>query len=121
MLAVAVAAGSGLFSQLSVPYPFKDPLVAAIMAILLLTCFAFALLACKRNYQLELVRTSDSLAGNAPYWRRVTALTAVFTFLVFVLVQIYLVHRLTLANAIPAYWRSINFLSGVSGCSRKSS
>jgi len=37
------------------------------------------------------------------------------TTLVFVLVQIHLVHNLTQANRIPAYWRSVNLTSGVSG------
>jgi hypothetical protein len=115
MLAVAVAGGSGLFSWLVAPYPFRDPFTATILAILLLTSFTFAVLACRKNFALNPVRASDSPVPNARYWQSVTVVTAILALAAFVLVQIYMVHKLTQANRIPAYWRSVNFLSGVSG------
>jgi hypothetical protein len=115
MLAVVVARGSGLFSWFIAPYPFRDPFTATILAMFLLTSFTLVVLACRKNFTLNPVRASDSPAPNARYWQSVTVLTAILSFLVCVLVQIYMVHKLTPANRIPAYWRSVNFLSGVSG------
>ena len=47
-------------------------------------------------------------------WRFRSALAAAVFFGLFVWFHALLIHGLTGANAIPAYWRSINLVSGVS-------
>ena len=47
-------------------------------------------------------------------WRRNAGWMAIVLLAVYAAVHIYLIHKLTLANSVPAYWRRVNLLSGVS-------
>jgi hypothetical protein len=115
MLAVVFAAGSGLFSW-RVAYAFQERWTGIVLPISLLACVALAFLACRRNYQLEPLRARPFQKSDADIksWHLVAGWAAVLAFALFVLVHLYLVSKLKPWDTIPAYWRGVNLLSGVS-------
>ena len=112
-LAVAVAAASGLFSWSS--YPFYEPSTGVALATLLLGSTILAILACKRNYALTTVGISGATEPYTRSWQLIAYAMAIGCLLLFALFQVDLGSNLTPANRIPAYWRSVNLTSGVSG------
>jgi hypothetical protein len=113
-LAVAVAAASGLFAWTGA-YPYYDPSTGIILATSLLGSTILAILACKRNYALITVGISGAPEPHARSWQLIGCAMATGCLLLFVLFQIDMGSNLTAANRIPAYWRSVNLTSGVSG------
>jgi hypothetical protein len=116
MLAVVIAASSGLFWWPASEYPFHDPWAGIVLAAVLVIGVLIAMVGWKRNYRLESLGASPLLEGywEIHRWRRIAAWMAALFFILFVLVQIRLVSNLNMENAMPAFWRSIELASGVS-------
>ena len=88
---------------------------SGVIALVLLIVFLFAIFGCAKNYELSPMTDVDFKALDSAAARRAATYAAILVFALFTLRQLALVHNLTLANRFPAYWRSINLLSGVSG------
>lgn len=85
-----------------------------VLAISVLSTLTLSILACRGNYAIAPL---DASAPNKPpmnAWKCRAEWTALIFLAVFAAVHIFLVIRLTPANRIPTYWRSVNLLSGVS-------
>jgi hypothetical protein len=134
LLAVVVAASSGLFSWFVAAHPFEGGWTGILLAISFLGTVAVAFFSCWRNYQLLLSRASSSRRRQAKLSAQSTGRTGVpdsriiaarsrrnaglassICLLLFMLVYIILILKLTQANRIPTYWRNVNLVSGVSG------
>jgi len=113
MLAVAVAATSGLFFWFADAHPYPG-WTAILLAISVLLSLALSFAACAQNYRLKLSSASHSLPTAPNGWHRRAGWTATLCLAVFAVVHIVLIYGSTQANRIPAYWRSVNLLSGVS-------
>jgi hypothetical protein len=118
MLAVTTATASGLFSlmfgQVFGPNPFRRPEVAWLAAGLVLLTFTAALVAYAENCRIPASCASLKPAKNTKLWRVFVAIVACVCLLAYSAMQVSLLFGLNWANRIPAYWRSINLLSGVS-------
>lgn len=116
MLAVVVAASSGLLWRFEGTFPFQDRRTGILLAIPVLSGAALAFLGCRRNYQLAPLRASPLLKSDSEIhrWHLRAGLTALFCFALFFFAHGYLISRLKPGNAIPAYWRGVNLSSGVS-------
>jgi len=101
MLAITVAAAAGLFSGTRV-YRYYE---AILLAALVVTILVVSLIACVKNYRLSPKDLSWQLKAG---WAAGVGL-ALYT-----AGHIVLIHKLSPANSIPAYWRAVNLLSGVS-------
>lgn len=115
MLAIAVAAGSGLFSGHLPLSPFLDPRGGGFLAASVVLIAAIALLGCGWNYGLLPLCASGSPLKNTTCWRNAVSGMLVLGLATFLFVQLFLIRKLTPANGIPAYWRSVHLSSGVSG------
>lgn len=108
-LAATITAGTtGLFTWSLVGW--RGSILAVwTFSVVLLSC-----LACRSNYQLRTI--SGGFGGEATFvmWRRRYAALAVALYAFLVLLHLNHIGALTLANRIPAYWRSAHLLSGVS-------
>ncbi len=114
ILGVAATFGSGLFSWIERLHPFHDSWAGVLLLISLLVSLIVPFFACWKNYKLVPVRASESPMVNRD-WRLLCGGSAIAGLVVFCLIQIHMIHNLTQANRIPAYWRSVNLVSGVSG------
>ncbi|MEO8126331.1 MAG: hypothetical protein ABI822_04520 [Bryobacteraceae bacterium] len=114
MLAVAVAAASGIFSFLFASNPFQDSVKALLAACLLFLTLAVALAAYIGNSRMVPLSASSVPQKNTKRWREVVAAATLVGLGAFSLIQISLLLHLTAANRIPVYWRSLNIFSGVS-------
>jgi hypothetical protein len=116
MLAVSVAANSGLFWYIIGRNPFETAGTGIVLAIALLLAVGAVLVAWERNYRLEPLCASTVDKGERKMgpWQVRTTLAAVSVFILFVLVRVYLISRLTSKNAVSVYLRSVNLSSGVS-------
>ena len=114
MLAVVIAATSGLFSWLTDTHLYQGQ-AGIYLAILLLLMLALSAIACVKNFRLTPSGASDSVAS-APlkaFHLRVGS-AAILCLAVYAASHMVLIGKLTPANRIPAYWRGLNLLSGVS-------
>jgi hypothetical protein len=116
MLAVAVAASSGLlsWSRGASLYPGGSAalLIAGVLAILVLPAVA-----CRQNYRRanKSTEASDECADACMKdWQRYSSWAAVGGLAIWLAAHLMLVSSLTDANSFPAYWRGIHLLSGVS-------
>jgi hypothetical protein len=107
-VAVVIATSCGLVS-----WSLDGWRGAILMAWTLLILLA-SFLACERNFKLRIVSCEPSGNNSSSAWQKKASLAAAVFFLIFVLSHIRLVHGLTTANGIPAYWRNAHLLSGVS-------
>jgi hypothetical protein len=105
---LVVATDSGVFS-------WELDCWSGVIAFLLLIVFLFAIFGCAKNYELPVMTNVDFKALDSTAARRAATYAAILFFTLFALLQLAIVHNLTLANRFPALWRSINLLSGVSG------
>ncbi len=112
LLAITLASASGLLSWL-VGKGLYQLGTGAPLAALLLMSLVLAALAVTRNYDLTKAWEFGSRAS-AKEWQRRAWRTALVCLAVCALGHVVLVIGLTRANRFPAYWRSINLLSGVS-------
>jgi hypothetical protein len=113
MITIVVAATSGLFSWPAASQLYQ-PCARILLAISVLLILALSTLGCVKNYKLTTSCASDSRTIRTSVWLRRAGLTAILCLAGFAAVHIYLISRLTQANGVPAYWRSVNLLSGVS-------
>jgi hypothetical protein len=102
-LAIVTAAASGLFDwSLN---NWRGVFLSIWMALIVLISF----LACWSNFRLAGVSGKPSAA-----WQKQVAIVALVAFAFFAWLHYGIIQKLTLENSIPAYWRSIHLLSGVS-------
>jgi hypothetical protein len=110
MLAVVAAAASGVLARHETVVGFQTPLALWWLVVFLTVWIA----ACAACYVLVPTLRS-SLHGKPPIrWRVIAPLAGLGILGLFVLLQFRLVSNLVSANAVPAYWRSVNLFSGVS-------
>jgi len=106
-VAVVIAAASGLLNW---ELGSWNGLVAAFaVALLLLACFS-----CAKNYQLPSLPDGLFTKADSAVSRCVAAVVFTVFLVAFMLLHNAFISNLITANRIPAYWRSIHFLSGVS-------
>jgi hypothetical protein len=121
MLGIAVAAASGLFSWMAGGQPFHDRGTGFSLLLFVVLNLLLPMLACWKNYKLTPVRAPDKTPGaGGGGWSRIWSRAGIIALSCLVLAafagyQGYLVYKLTLANRIPVYLRSVNLTSGVSG------
>jgi hypothetical protein len=113
MLAVVVAASSGLFSWLAASQLYR-PDARIFLAISVLWGLTLSTLACLKNYTLAPSYALDSVTIRTSAWRHRAGWTAILCLAGFTAVHVHLILKLTRANSVPVYWRSVNLLSGVS-------
>jgi hypothetical protein len=113
MLAIVVAATSGLFSWPEASQLYQ-PNARNLLAVSVLLILALSTLACVANYRVTPSCASDSRTTRTSTWRHRAGWTAIGCLAGFAAIHISLIHKLTRANSIPAYWRGVNLLSGVS-------
>jgi hypothetical protein len=105
--AVVVAASSGLLEwQLG----SWNAVVAAFLLIVLLQAY----FACAGNYRLPAMTDARFTELQAKDGRRISGGVSALCFVLFVLLHIAILHHLRPSNSIPAFWRSVHLLSGVS-------
>jgi hypothetical protein len=114
MLAVTIAGASGFFSWCVGAHPFLSGWTGILLALWILAIFGVLLFGCKKNYELPVMDAGAPEATSTKQWQRLAIGSAIICFVVFALVHIIMVGFLTPANRIPAYWRGVNLLSGVS-------
>jgi hypothetical protein len=105
--AIAIAASSGLLDwQLG----SWNAVVAAFLLIVLLQAY----FACAGNYRLPAMTDARFTDLRAKEGRRISGGVSALCFAVFVLLHVAILHQLQRSNSIPAFWRSVHLLSGVS-------
>lgn len=112
-LVVACFAVASLSSTGFLEWSWRGAIVTGWAALLCL----MAVYATYRNFQLPGTYSYSFRGPETGTWRLYVAGAAGVVFLLFCLLYVNLVcgGRLTIANKIPAYWRSAHLLSGVSG------
>ena len=105
--AIAVAAASGLFRWELASWNWV--IVVWIVVVLLLAYFA-----CVKNYELPPMTNVDFTPLDATLSRQRATRGFAWFLVAFGALEVALVLRLNIANAIPAFWRSVHLLSGVS-------
>jgi hypothetical protein len=106
-VAVVVAAAAGLLNW---ELGNSNGLVAAFAMTLLLLAY----LSCVKNYQLPSLPDGIFTKADFATSRRVAAVAFTLFLVAFMLLHNEFIRNLITANRIPAYWRSVRFLSGVS-------
>ena len=113
MLAVVVAATAGLLSWRTGGrlYPGSTEI---LLWVFVLSSLALSFAACAGNYRLKPLCPSSSSPSLTVVWRGAAGMTAILCLMAFAKAHIALVSDLTRANLVPACWRAVNLLSGVS-------
>jgi hypothetical protein len=106
-VAVLVAADSGLLKWELGRYN-------GTVAALILAVFLSPVLACAMNYRLPQMTYIAFTDSHSVLSRRGAAGTSILLLMAFMLLQRSLVQNLMTANLMPAFWRSVHLLSGVS-------
>jgi hypothetical protein len=114
MLAVAVTAGSGLLSPGGGGIPLYSLTTVVFLTVLVQLILIPPFFAGRKNYKLPTLYAGTPVNGESKLWHRSAAATAAIGFVAFVFMETGLIQGLNRANSIPAYWRSVNLLSGVS-------
>ena len=105
--AIAIAASSGLLEwQLG---SWNAVAAAFLLIVLLQACFA-----CAGNYRLPAMTDARFTELTAKESRRISGGVSALCFAVFALLHVAILHQLQRSNSIPAFWRSVHLLSGVS-------
>jgi hypothetical protein len=113
MLAVAVAATSGLFSWYK-GAPLYQGYDGVFLAIVVLVSLLLSAVACMKNYRLKPSCASDPPITGEEDWHSRIAWAAVLCLALYAGGHFVLIAKLTQANRFPAYLRGVNLLSGVS-------
>jgi hypothetical protein len=86
----------------------------ALAGLILALVFLFAVFACTKNYKLPPMTDAVFTEYHSCASRLGTAGISIVLLIVFMLLQRSLVQNLMTANLMPAFWRSVHLLSGVS-------
>ena len=105
--AVVVAASSGLLDWKLGSW---NAVVAAFLVIVLLQAY----FGCAGNYRLPAMTDPRFTELKARDCRRISGGVSALCFVAFVLIHVVIVYQLQRSNGIPAFWRSVHLLSGVS-------
>ncbi len=105
--AVVVAATSGLLDWKLGSW---NAVVAAFLVIVLLQAY----FGCAGNYRLPAMTDVRFTELKAKDCRRISGWLFALCFVVFASIHVAIVHQLQKSNGVPAFWRSVHLLSGVS-------
>jgi hypothetical protein len=115
IFAVVVATDSGWLSWSTGSISFSSHWkTGAILGACLLAGVAIAAWAVYQNCELPGLAGGDTQDKGSSRSRHVAALSAFVVLVLFVLIQAILLRNLSIANRFPAFWRSVNLVSGVS-------
>ena len=111
-VALVTGGGSGIgrASALALQADGWNVVVAAFLVIILLQAY----FACAGNYRLPAMTDARYTELRARDCRRISGRVAALCFVVFVLMHVVILHQLRPSNSVPAFWRSVHLLSGVS-------
>jgi len=118
-LAVVVGASSVFFSAWVCMNPFHSPVTPFLLGAYLLCVLCAAYFSAKGNYRLLALyagplEANQNNQASQTRWQSHAGKAVVLFLGAFALLHAVLIGLLTSANRIPAYWRSVNLLSGVS-------
>jgi hypothetical protein len=94
-----------------------DPGATVIETLWLIGLLLVALWACKNNFALDTVAATPPAQGTKEEWHRKVGAVTLGSLALFIVLHSYMVYwspSFTIANQVPAYWRSAHLLSGVS-------
>ncbi|HTV56718.1 MAG TPA: hypothetical protein VMI06_17605 [Terriglobia bacterium] len=113
MFAVSVAMACGLLPWRLYVGTFHQPQTGILLLLWLLLILALAVAGTYNNYNLRPLGGDQSKLRRG-LWHSRAALGAMVCFALFVWEKVHLAVNLSPANAFPAFWRSVNLVSGVS-------